>query len=248
MKVATTIKEGEICERHKGGFREFIMTEIFKFTIEEDKKFNEFLKEDEFAEALAIAWRYGSNRTDRFTIRNIRKEIPDRFQRLLVRCGPVNFRGRHREDKKDFWEVGISLHHPFFKVMKEMGWTPIQQKNRIFPRGNFNERVFVATYIRLLHDLGTIEGKDKNRVYKRPRLRIHGSVDVLNNISRVLHIELGVGVKKLQTDWKIPQAKTIYYQSKKEIPLILEFAGAFETLEVFNDLRLGYVETNMVEV
>lgn len=100
----------------------------------------------------------------------------------------------------------------------------------------------------MLHDLGTIEGKDKNRVYKHPRLWIHGSVDILNNISRVLYIELGVGVKKLLTDWKISQAKTIYYQSKKEIPLILEFAGAFEILEEFNDLNLGYTETNMIEV
>ncbi|WP_180231577.1 hypothetical protein [Bacillus nitratireducens] len=75
-----------------------------------------------------------------------------------------------------------------------------------------------------------------------------GFVDVLNNIGRVLHQELGIGVKKLQTNGKIPQAKTIYYQSKKEISLILEFAGVLETLEEFNDLNLGYVDTNMTEL
>lgn len=98
--------------------------------------------------------------------------------------------------------------------------------------------------IRLLHDLGIVHGQDKGKIYKRARLRIHGSVDVLNNIARVLHRELGVGLKRIQTDGKIPQAKQIYYQSKKEIPLILEFAGAIESLHRFYDFRLGYICTN----
>ncbi|WP_179958544.1 hypothetical protein [Bacillus sp. BPN334] len=71
-------------------------------------------------------------------------------------------------------------------------------------------------------------------------MRIHGSVDVLNNIVRVLHNELDVGMKCIQSDHKIPQAKTVYYQSRKEIPKILEFAGAVESLEEFYQLELGY--------
>ncbi|MEX5521492.1 hypothetical protein [Bacillus cereus] len=72
-------------------------------------------------------------------------------------------------------------------------------------------------------------------------------MDVLNNIARVLHHELGVGLKRIQTDGKIPQAKQIYYQSKKEIPLILEFAGAIESLHRFYDFRLGYICTNEIK-
>ncbi|HDR7494007.1 hypothetical protein ACT7C1_34325 [Bacillus paranthracis] len=69
-------------------------------------------------------------------------------------------------------------------------------------------------------------------------------MNVLNNIARVLHHEIGVGLKRIQTDGKIPQAKQIYYQSKKEIPLILAFAGAIESLHRFYDFRLGYICTN----
>ncbi|MEC3021277.1 hypothetical protein [Bacillus cereus] len=70
-------------------------------------------------------------------------------------------------------------------------------------------------------------------------MRILGSVDVLNNIVRVLHNELYIGMKCIQTDHKISQAKIVYYQSKKDIPKILEFAGAVESLEGFYQLELG---------
>ncbi|WP_437261366.1 hypothetical protein [Bacillus thuringiensis] len=73
-------------------------------------------------------------------------------------------------------------------------------------------------------------------------LAVPRSEDVLSNINRILYQELGVGVKKLQTDHKIPQAKVISFQSKKEIPCILEFAGAMESLDKFHSLRLGYID------
>ncbi|HFJ9286677.1 TPA: hypothetical protein ACGW44_004606 [Bacillus toyonensis] len=220
------------------------MTKKFRLSNEEEKQFNQFLATDDFAEILAIIWRYGSKRKGYFSIRNKKKEIPERFRELVVRSNSVRYCKREREGKVNFWEIGINEYHPLVKKIEEMNWTPISEKNRTFPKGIFNEKVFVATYIRLLHDLGTVHGQDKGKIYKRARLRIHGSVDVLNNIARVLHRELGVGLKRIQTDGKIPQAKQIYYQSKKEIPLILEFAGAIESLHRFYDFRLGYICTN----
>lgn len=75
-------------------------------------------------------------------------------------------------------------------------------------------------------------------------MRIHGSVDVLQNICRVLHQDLGIEPKKLQTDLKIERAKTIYYQSKKDIPAILDYIGAEESLDKFNSFDLGYQEVS----
>lgn len=220
------------------------MTKKFRLSNEEEKQFNQFLATDDFAEILAILWRYGPKRKGYFSIRNKKKEIPERFRELVVRSNSVRYCKREREGKVNFWEIGINEYHPLVKKIEEMNWTPISEKNRTFPKEIFNEKVFVATYIRLLHDLGTVHGQDKGKIYKRACLRIHGSVDVLNNITRVLHRELGVGLKRIQTDGKIPQAKQIYYQSKKEIPLILEFAGAIESLHRFYDFRLGYICTN----
>ncbi len=228
---------------------EFVMSKKFCLTEEEEKQFNQFLETDEFAEALAIAWRFGSKRKDSFTIRNKQKWIPERFHQLIIRSNTVRYNERLREEKSGFWEVGININHPFLQRIKEMGWTPITKGNRVFPKGNFNEKVFVSMYIRLLHEIGTMRGKYKKGIYVRPRLRIHGSVDVLNNIVRVLHNELDVGMKCIQSDHKIPQAKLVYYQSKKEIPKILEFAGAVESLEEFHQLELGYeIEKALIKV
>lgn len=224
---------------------EFVMSKKFSLTEEEEKQFNQFLETDGFAEALAIAWRFGSKRKDSFTIRNKQQWIPERFRQLIIRSNTVRYNERLPEEKSGFWEVGININHPFLQIIKEMGWTPISKGNRVFPRGAFSEKVFVSVYIRLLHEVSTMKGKYKKGIYIRPRLRIHGSVDVLNNIVRVLHNELNVGMKSVQTDHKIPQAKTIYYQSRKEIPKILEFAGAVESLEEFYQLELGY-ETEKV--
>ncbi|WP_249265527.1 hypothetical protein [Bacillus thuringiensis] len=138
-----------------------------------------------------------------------------------------------------YWEGAVCLNHPLVNMLVEMGWSQVTKEERSFPIGDFNEIVFVKTFILLLHDLGTIREKRKGRMIVRPRLRIHGSVDVLNNIGRVLHNELNVGFKKLQSDQKVPRAKTIYFQSKSEIPKILEFVGAAESLDKFNSLNLG---------
>lgn len=90
------------------------------------------------------------------------------------------------------------------------------------------------------HDVGMIREKTSKGILNRARLRIHGSSDILQHINQHLHEKLGAGLKKLQTDWKIDRAKTIYYQSPKEIPMILEYVGAWEALENFNSFELGY--------
>ncbi|WP_242295182.1 hypothetical protein [Bacillus cereus group sp. BfR-BA-01426] len=216
------------------------MPRKFTFTEEERVWFDQFVTTDEFAEVLAIVWRYGANRKFGFSVRNKRRWIVARFKELVKRSGSV----RHCNFDEDYiyWESMINFSHPLVHKITEMGWSPITEGNRTFPKGSFNKRVFVSTYIRLLHEVGTIREKNKKGIFIRPRLRIHGSVDVLNNISKVLHDELGVGLKKLQTDHKIPQAKTIYFQSKKEIPKILEFAGATESLDKFYSFDLGLRE------
>ncbi|MEC5241184.1 hypothetical protein P9C03_28215 [Bacillus mycoides] len=214
------------------------MANKFKLTEEEQLWFDNFVKTDEFAEALAIAWRYGSKRNDCFSIRNQRKWIVSRFSDLIKRSWSMRY--CEYEGDAPYWEGAISVNHPFVEKLFEMGWSQITKEERSFPEGDFNEKVFVSTYILLLHEVGIIREKIKGRILVRPRLRIHGSVDVLNNIGRVLHNELDVGLKKLQSDQKVPRAKTIYYQSKVEIPKILEFAGATDTLNKFNSFSLGY--------
>ncbi|WP_257141496.1 hypothetical protein [Bacillus toyonensis] len=183
--------------------------EKFKFTEEEQLRFTHFISTDEFAEVLAISWRYGSKRKGCFSIRSQRKWIVACFSELVERSWAINY--CEYEGSEPYWEVSVCLTHLLVNILFEMGWFQVTKEERSFPTGDFDEIVFVKTIILLLHDLGTIQEKRKDRILVRSRLRIHGSVDVLNNIGRVLHNQLNVGFKKLQSDQKISRAKTIYF-------------------------------------
>lgn len=202
---------------------------------------NTFVKTDEFSEALGIVWKFGhiheSNKI--FEISHKSRYIINRFSQLIDSATHPQSRFRKEKGFTE-WYCSLNIDHPFIKTITHMGWTPRLKQERLFPKGDFNESVFVKTYIFIRHDLGIMRENSKGKILIRPRLRIHGSVDVLNNICRVLHKDLGIPPKKLQTDLKIERAKTIYYQSKKDIPSILNYIEAKESLEKFNSFNLGY--------
>ncbi|MFQ6571469.1 hypothetical protein ACLOF6_27635 [Bacillus sp. AF53] len=203
--------------------------------------FRQFIQTDEFSEALGIIWRFGHIHTvdNRFQLSHKSNHVVSRFSELIM--GASDPRSYFRKDKGFIeWECHIDRSHPFLIEAQKMGWTPRLQQERLFPIGEFNESIFVKTYILMRHDVGVIRQKTENDILIRPRLRLHGSVDVLQNICRVLHQDLNIRPKKLQTDLKTQRAKTIYYQSKKDIPAILQYAGAIDTLAKYHDFELGY--------
>ncbi|MES5957426.1 hypothetical protein QCI42_29470 [Bacillus fungorum] len=205
--------------------------------------FRQFMNTDGFSEALGIIWRFGHihEGDHRFELSHKSFHVVSKFSNLIF--GASEPRSYFRKDKGFIeWECHIDCSHPFLIEAQKMGWTPRLQQERLFPTGEFNESIFVKTYILLRHDVGVMREKTKNGILIRPRLRLHGSVDVLQNICRVLHQDLNIKPKKLQTDGKVQRAKTIYYQSKKDIPAILQYAGAKEALGKFNSFNLGYQE------
>ncbi|WP_270364748.1 hypothetical protein [Bacillus paranthracis] len=203
--------------------------------------FRQFKQTDGFSEALGIIWRFGHIHSgdNRFELSHKSIHVVSRFSNLIV--GASDPRSYFRKDKGFIeWECHLDTSHPFLQEAKKMGWTPRLQQERQFPIGEFNESIFVKTYILMRHDVGIMREKNKNGILIRPRLRIHGSVDILQNVCRVLHQDLNIKPKKLQTDLKVERAKTIYYQSKKDIPAILEYAGAVDALAKYHDFELGY--------
>ncbi|MGX5634128.1 hypothetical protein [Bacillus thuringiensis] len=218
------------------------MAERFQYTLENQEWFESFVKSDEFSKVLGIVWKYGSEKRDGFLIRHKNREIIDNFSSLIRGVTPV--KSLFRKDK-DFveWYCNISLNHPFLLKIKQMGWKPRIEEERTYPKGEFNHEIFIKTYILMRHDVGTIRKKNKKgAVAICARLRIHGSTDMLQHINQHLHNKLGVSFKKLQTDEKVERAKILCYQSKKEIPVILKYIDAKESLEKFNSFKLGYVE------
>ncbi len=62
--------------------------------------------------------------------------------------------------------MSMSSSHCFIRKVKELGWTPIQEKSKSFPKGDFNKEVFVKTYILMRHDVGIMrEKRPKNKIY-----------------------------------------------------------------------------------
>ncbi|WP_429790346.1 hypothetical protein [Bacillus wiedmannii] len=88
------------------------------------------------------------------------------------------------------------------------------------------------------------EKRPKNTIYIRPRLRIHGSTDILEHLNKFMFEELGIKKTKLQTDGKVPKVKTLYFQSYKDIESILKYTVASETLYSFD---LGFHDADEFE-
>ncbi|OUB79373.1 hypothetical protein BK744_03620 [Bacillus thuringiensis serovar zhaodongensis] len=221
------------------------MAKKFLYTTENITWFESFLKSEGFSEALGIVWKYGHEGPYHFEVRHKRLEIVEKFKDLVIHATCI--KPRYREDKGfTEWHCNISLNHPFLKKIKQLGWAPLIKKERAYPKGDFNHDIFIKTYILMRHDVGMVREKTKKGVLKRARLRIHGSTNILEHINQHLHEKIGVGLKKLQTDLKVDRAKILHYQSKRDIPAILEYVGAWEALEKFNSFELGY-EKNLMD-
>ncbi|MGH0427470.1 hypothetical protein [Bacillus pretiosus] len=210
---------------------------------------DDFIKTDTFSEALGMVWRNGYETKiygySYFHFTHKSEAIVKRFADFFSK----EIKSRYCEDKGYVeWYTYMKSSHPFIKKVKELGWTPIQEKSREFPKGEFNKEVFVKTYILMRHDVGIMREKRlKNKIYIRPRLRIHGSTDILEHLNEFMFEELGIKKKKLQTDSKILKAKTLYFQSYKDIESILKYIGSSETLETLYSFDLGFHDADEFE-
>ncbi|MBT2579479.1 hypothetical protein J7E43_19115 [Bacillus sp. ISL-8] len=216
------------------------MAELFQYTVAANEWFECFVESDEFSEALGIVWKYGAEGWYHFEVRHKNREIVDRFAALVY--GTTLVKPGYRKNRDTEWYCNISLNHPFLLKIKQMGWTPRLEQERTYPKGDFNHKIFIKTYILMRHEVGVMQEVTKKGILNRARLRIHGSTDVLQHINQYLHEELNISLKKLQTDGKVARAKILTYQSKTDIPNILRYIGAKSALEKFNSFELGYVE------
>lgn len=213
------------------------MAKKFLYTPENIVWFESFLKSNEFSEALGIVWKYGYKNPSYFQIRHRKQEIVERFKILIKDTTPIK---THYRKDKDFteWSCNISLNHPFLQKIKQLGWTPLGKQERMYPKGEINHDIFIKTYILMRHDVELVQEKKQKKIVKRARLRLHGSTNILQHINLHLHTKLNVSLKTIQTHSKVNRTKTLYYQSTKEIPIILEYIRAWETLEKFNSFTL----------
>ncbi|MBD7939654.1 hypothetical protein H9655_21660 [Cytobacillus sp. Sa5YUA1] len=215
---------------------------LFIFAEEDMKWFEDFIKSKEFAEALAIVWCYGTLSVDSFTVRCKNRSIVARFKELVRKTRPLRSQTAYIQSDKnkpyDQWVCSMHYMHPFVLQIKNMGWVPITYEDKPYPTGEFDDETFVKTYIKIHHALDS--SYSKKIKYTRPRLRIHGTDNVLEKINNHLIGNLKIGKKKIQKINISNKTKYLQYTSKIEIPIILEYVQAQESIEKYNSLKLGY--------
>lgn len=211
----------------------------FNLTEEDIKWFDDFFQSKEFAEALAIVWGFGSHLADSFVVRNADSTVVERFSQLVRKTRPLHpYECKDKAKPYTQWVCGMHHLHPFVLKIKSMGWVGSNNEDKPYPKGSFDEEVFVKMYIKLHHSLDKSYSTAKK--YTRPRLRIHGTADVLSHISHFLFEQLNVGEKKVQNHKQTTRTKTLQYTSKLEIPQILNYVNAAESIKKFDSLKLGY--------
>ncbi|WP_394530928.1 hypothetical protein [Priestia aryabhattai] len=182
----------------------------------------------------------GSHLINAFTVRNINRSIVERFHYLVDQNSHVYCREQSDGKGGLYSQYICSLHykHPFVLKIKDMGWTPIRHQNRVYPEGDFDHEIFISTYVKNHHNIGT--SYCRSRGYTRARLRINGSLDIITNINNFLANKLNIGVKNIQTHHNKERTKYIQYTSKTEIPIILTYIKAYDSIEKFRAFKLGF--------
>lgn len=110
-----------------------------------------------------------------------------------------------------------------------MGWSGRFNKERSYPKGEFNKLEFIRgyCYTKITIDIWKHKNR-KGKIIESPRLRIWGSKDIVENIDQFFVVNLKTTSKKIQFHKSKTQDKYlgncyyVQYLSKKEVPLILE--------------------------
>lgn len=117
-------------------------------------------------------------------------------------------------------------------VLKEIGWRPRFSEQRDYPR-IAEHQDFIRAYLELHSaiDTLTINDRRRNRTHKLPRLRIYGNKFFLGELTEILAVHVGLGIKKVQKATNISETSGIlYYTSKAELRMLISYLWSPGTL------------------
>lgn len=106
--------------------------------------FDDFFQSKDFAEALAIVWGFGSHLADSFVVRNADSTVVERFSQLVRKTRPLHpYECKDKAKPYTQWVCGMHHLHPFVLKIKNMGWIGSNNEDKPYPKGSFDEEVFV---------------------------------------------------------------------------------------------------------
>jgi hypothetical protein len=172
----------------------------------------------DFSFVVGMIWAVGSDLGEKFVIRHKNRQIIDRIHDVLKVAyipEPYVLAGRYC--------IQIGITHPFMRFLRDAGWTGRKSAGRDMPTCDLDTEAFVCGYVLVHHSLTW----SRNRRRKIPylRLRIYGSVAIMEYIESHLSEWTGVGRKKLQPHTGSEKMVTIEYTMREEVEILCRFLG-----------------------
>lgn len=182
------------------------------------KHFQKIQHEDEFFFYLGVIWGLGSMLGEKLAVRTKQKDLLLNMANYMKYVsGPY----QASKEKPDQWQIHFRLGHPIYECLESLGWQPRSEKDRDYPDGDVNDDEFIRGFVRVHHSLDKIKLKGKYA----DRLRIYGGEKILRKIDDFFVDHLGTTPKKVQRHGRSDVCHILYYQSKREIPILRQFLG-----------------------
>lgn len=158
---------------------------------------------------LGILWATCSKIGDQYIVRNEDRYFADYI--CKVQGGSV-FEITH--SRKGTVLYCIKIKKPLYTAMEALDWTGRTDKYRAMPDVDEPDE-FCRAYVQCHYNLGFMRNN-------RPRLRFHGTKDMMESFSKIISRVANVGEKKVQCH-SSGRTYSLYYQSPNEIYRIFDW-------------------------
>lgn len=180
--------------------------------------FEKIRQEPEFFFYLGVIWGLGSMLGEKFVVRYQNKEILDGLAEYMKYVsGPY----QTDEKREKQWAVHFMQGFPMYEYLEMLGWKPRLDRDRDYPNRDINNDEFIRGFVRVHHTLDKKKQKGKDV----DRLRIYGGEKILRKIDDFFVEHLGTTPIKVQKHSQSDVCHILYYQSKKEVPILRRFLG-----------------------
>lgn len=169
---------------------------------------------------IGFLWGIGRVSGDSFLVQSIDKKSIEKVRDAISPAQKVY--PTVEKGKETTWRLKIRLSHPYIQWMFANGYEGrkgnIERNIPVFTNPN-DDADFLRGYFFIHHSLDTYRSGN----YTSPRLRFFAATNILERLNTHLEKEIGTTQKKIQGHKNSDICKMIYYQSKKEVPLIIEY-------------------------
>lgn len=127
------------------------------------------------------------------------------------------------------WRLKIHPSNPYIQWMLQNGYegrAGNEQRNIPTFESIENEADFLRGYFSIHNSIDIfVNTKAK---FKGKRIRFYAAENILNRLNQHLHEQLGTTLKKVQKHGRNSVCHILYYQSKKEVPYVIEYLDLTE--------------------